>query len=100
MTETPAPAPADNLLGICHALGEDFGVNPLWLRVGFGVALLFNLEWTIGAYLALGLVVLLSRLLIRTPRPVAAQPTGLEPWAPRARTLATDIGYEPLRKAA
>ena len=58
-----APAHQDNLLGICAALGEDFGFNPLWLRIGFAVSLLFALEWVVAAYLGLGVVVLASRLL-------------------------------------
>lgn len=61
-TATPA-APRDNLFGVCAALGEDFGFNPLWLRLGFAVALLFSLEKVLIAYVALGVLVLVSRLL-------------------------------------
>ena len=41
MTTAPAAKPAaakDNLLGICNALGNDFGFNPLWLRLALGAA--------------------------------------------------------------
>lgn len=79
-TITPA-APRDNLFGVCAALGEDFGFNPLWLRLGFAVALLFSLEKVLIAYVALGLLVLVSRLLfpnrsraVATAHPVAAAP--------------------------
>jgi phage shock protein PspC (stress-responsive transcriptional regulator) len=61
-TATPAAA-RDNLFGVCAALGEDFGFNPLWLRLGFAVALLFSLEKVLLAYAALGVLVLVSRLL-------------------------------------
>ena len=55
MTATTHPAPKDHLFGVCAALGEDFGFNPLWLRIGFAVALLFDLEHVLMAYAALGL---------------------------------------------
>lgn len=60
---TTAPAPSDNLFGICAALGEDFGFNPMWLRMAFAVALLFDLEKVLVTYAALGVLVLVSRLL-------------------------------------
>ena len=25
----------DTILGVCEALGQDFGINPTWLRVAF-----------------------------------------------------------------
>jgi phage shock protein C len=56
------------LLGICEGLGEDFGFNPLYLRVTFAVGLLWNPLAMIGAYAALGAVVLVSRLLAPNPR--------------------------------
>ncbi len=65
---TTAPAPRDNLFGICAALGEDFGFNPMWLRLGFAVALLFSLEKVLLTYAALGVLVLASRLLFPNRR--------------------------------
>lgn len=61
----------DTLLGVCEALGEDFGFNPLWLRISLAVGLLWNPMAMIGAYLGLGVVVLATRLLIPTRRQVA-----------------------------
>lgn len=55
-------APKDNLLGICNALGEDFGFNPLWIRLALGCAFVLQPIGVVVAYLALGLVVLMSRL--------------------------------------
>ncbi len=55
-------APKDNLLGICNALGEDFGFNPLWLRLALGCAFVIQPVGVILGYIALGLVVLVSRL--------------------------------------
>jgi phage shock protein C len=74
---------SDTMLGICQGLGEDLGFNPNYLRVALGISLVWKPELTIGIYLALGLVVLASRLLfpkrIATPAidsraPAAAVP--------------------------
>lgn len=59
------------LLGVCEALGEDFGFNPMFLRVPFAALLLLSPTAVIGAYLALGVVVLLTRLISPNPRSVA-----------------------------
>lgn len=61
----------DTMLGVCQAIGEDVGFNPLFLRVGFGVMLFWNIEAAIAIYLALGLLVLAVRLLT----PVRGMPT-------------------------
>ncbi|MFK3890203.1 PspC domain-containing protein [Sphingomonas sp. NPDC079357] len=90
-TTTPA-APRDNLFGVCAALGEDFGFNPLWLRLGFALALLFSLEKVLLAYVALGVLVLVSRLLFpnRTRTTAIAAPT----------TIASEVEQEEYRQAA
>jgi phage shock protein PspC (stress-responsive transcriptional regulator) len=66
------PLRAHTILGVCEALGEDFGFNPMWLRVPFAASVLFSVEMAIGAYLALGLIVLASRLLFPKAKPDAA----------------------------
>ena len=76
----------DNLFGVCAAIGEDFGFNPLWLRLAFGVALLVDLEHVLMAYAALGALVLVSRLAFRHPEPAA-------PSAPLS--VATDANDTP-----
>ena len=76
----------DTLLGVCAALGEDFGFNPQYLRAAFAALLLVNPPAVIGSYLAAGAIVALSRLLAPNPRraAVAAQPeTPSEPDADR-----------------
>lgn len=54
----------DTMLGICQAVGEDVGVNPLWLRIGFGVLLFWNIGAAVAAYLTLGVLVLAVRLVM------------------------------------
>ena len=52
---------SDTFFGVCEALGEDFGFNPLLLRVAFGVLLLWNPTVVIGTYLTAAVLILLSR---------------------------------------
>jgi phage shock protein C len=62
----------DTLLGVCQGIGDDFGFNPLWLRIAFAAALIWNPVYDVSAYLALGAVVLVSRLIVRNPRSATA----------------------------
>ncbi len=66
MTATPTRANLmlrnDTILGVCEAIGQDFGINPNWLRVAFCVPIYWNPMLVVGAYLALGLVVAATRL--------------------------------------
>jgi len=78
-TQADAPARKDNLLGICHAIGEDFGFNPIFLRIPLAVGIVVNAQWTLIAYAAMGVAVLASRLLIRKPKaPKVAAPALIE----------------------
>jgi phage shock protein PspC (stress-responsive transcriptional regulator) len=71
-SQQPAlPFRDDNILGICQAVGDDFGFNPLWLRIAFAALLIWQPAMVVGAYLALGLVVAFSRLLVPNRRPAA-----------------------------
>jgi phage shock protein PspC (stress-responsive transcriptional regulator) len=59
----------DTMFGVCQALGEDFGFNPLFLRVAFGVPLLWSPTVVIAVYALVGLIVAVSRFLYPNPRP-------------------------------
>ena len=82
----------DTFFGICEAIGQDFGFNPLWLRLAFVPPVFFAPHYAAVAYIALGLVVLASRKLfpakaatfeaVATPSEVAAAPA---PSAPADR---------------
>lgn len=79
----------DTFLGVCQALGEDFGFNPVWLRIAFALPVIYAPLAVIAVYLALGIVVLLSRLLAPPPkRKLAAQP--VEVSAPVAAAHAAE----------
>ena len=67
------PLRSHTILGVCEAIAEDFGFNPILLRVPFAASVLWSPMWAIVAYLGLGLVVLASRLLFPKAKPVQAE---------------------------
>jgi phage shock protein PspC (stress-responsive transcriptional regulator) len=75
----------DTFFGICEAVGQDFGFNPLWLRLAFIAPLFFFPAQTFMAYFALGLVVLASRLIFPAKTAAPAQPAlnAIETEAPK-----------------
>ncbi len=62
------PLRSHTILGVCEALGEDFRFNPLFVRVPLAASVLYSPVWAVGIYLALGVVVLASRLLFPAPK--------------------------------
>ena len=74
--EVALPLRSHTILGVCEAIGEDFGFNPVILRVPLAASVLWSPTWAIGAYFALGGIVLLSRLLfpkVRVSAPASDQ---------------------------
>lgn len=61
--QAPLPLRNHTILGVCEAIGEDFGFNPVLLRVPFAALVLWSPTIAIASYFAAGGVVLLSRLL-------------------------------------
>jgi phage shock protein C len=57
----------DTMLGICQAIGEDFGFNPLWLRIGFAAILFWSPIGAFGGYALLGAIVAFSRWAAPVP---------------------------------
>ena len=78
----PVTLRAHTILGVCEAIAEDFGISPYWLRIPLAASVLLSPLMAIGTYLALGGVVLLSRLLF--PRPKAHVEASIEPRAAAA----------------
>ena len=62
---TPLPLRNDTILGVCEAIGQDFGFNANWLRLAFIAPIFFAPVATGAAYLGLGVVVAATRLLVR-----------------------------------
>ena len=57
----------DTLLGVCFALGQDFGFNPLYLRILFAMVLFWSPAAAFGGYAVLGAIVAVSRRLAPDP---------------------------------
>lgn len=55
--QTPLPLRHDTILGVCEAIGQDFGFNPIWLRLAFIAPVFIAPMAAIAAYLALGALV-------------------------------------------
>jgi len=72
-TEVALPLRSHTILGVCEAIGEDFGFNPIFLRVPFAAIVLWSPTIAIGAYFALGAVVLASRLLFPKAKAIDAE---------------------------
>jgi len=63
------PLRQHTIFGVCEGIGEDFGFNPIFLRVPLAAVVLWSPLIAIGTYFALGALVLASRLLF--PRPAS-----------------------------
>ena len=72
-TQAALPLRSHTILGVCEAIGEDFGFNPIFLRVPFAAIVLWSPTIAIGAYFALGAVVLASRLLFPKAKAIEAE---------------------------
>ena len=68
------PLRAHTILGVCEGLGEDFGFNPIFLRVPLAAAVIWNPLAAFGAYFGLGAVVLASRLLFPRAKRTVSPP--------------------------
>jgi phage shock protein PspC (stress-responsive transcriptional regulator) len=96
-TPRPTAAHQDNLIGICHAIGSDFGFNPLYLRIALAVTLLFSPEAMLIAYASAGLLVLASRLLVRPGKQPAK---AAKAWVPQMAASPSNAPEQVLAIAA
>ena len=80
VTQVALPLRSHTILGVCEGIGEDFGFNPIFLRIPLAASVIWNPAVAIGAYLALGAVVLASRLLFpkRKQNDIAAVETAAD----------------------
>jgi phage shock protein C len=58
----------DTFFGVCEAIGQDLGFNPIWLRLALAATLFFNPLAAIAAYAAAGLLMALLRWAVPNPR--------------------------------
>lgn len=63
----------DTFFGVCEAIGEDLGFNANYLRVAFALPLLYAPLATIAVYLALAVIIGLTRLIVPNPRRAAPE---------------------------
>ena len=61
--QTPRPLRNDTILGVCEAIGQDFGFNPLWLRLAFVATIFFAPIAGLTTYIGLGVIVAATRFL-------------------------------------
>jgi phage shock protein PspC (stress-responsive transcriptional regulator) len=85
---TPLPLRAHTILGVCEAIGEDFGFNPTFLRIPLAACVIWSPAVAFGTYFALGAVVLLSRMLFPQPNDEVAIATATPTAANEQRELA------------
>ena len=71
------PMRSHTILGVCEAIGEDFGFNPVFLRIPFAASVIYSPMLSIAVYLALGAVVFASRMLF--PKRAEVSETAVEP---------------------
>jgi phage shock protein C len=67
------PMRTHTIFGVCEGLGEDFGFNPILLRVPLAASVLWSPTMAVAVYLALGAVVLVSRLIFPRSKPTEVQ---------------------------
>jgi phage shock protein C len=78
----------DTLLGACQAIGEDFGFNPLFLRIAFATLLFWSPVGAFAGYAGLGALVAFSRWMVPDPVPAEALEASAEDKEPAELPLA------------
>ena len=69
-TSQPSVLARDHtLLGVCEALGEDLGFNPVFLRIALAIGLFFSPAGALAVYAGLGILVAFTRFVAPNPRP-------------------------------
>ena len=77
------------VLGVCEGLGEDFGFNPVYLRVAIAGGLYFAPLAVIGTYLFLGAALAFARWAY--PVPTAASVAAPQQAAPSANSDSEEL---------
>lgn len=64
----------DTLFGACQGVADDFGFDPLWVRLPFALLLFWSPAAAFAGYATLCVLVMTSRLIVREPRIFEAGP--------------------------
>jgi phage shock protein C len=63
----------DTLLGACYAIGQDFGFNPLYLRILFALGILWSPAIAFAAYAGLTALTTFARWMAPDPIPAETE---------------------------
>jgi phage shock protein PspC (stress-responsive transcriptional regulator) len=77
-TQVALPLRSHTIFGVCEAIGEDFGFNPVFLRIPFAASVIYSPTMAIAVYFALGAFVLASRLLFPKIKAESNDAAGVE----------------------
>ncbi len=72
------------MFGVCEALGQDLGISANWFRIAFAAGVIFNLEYAVLAYVGIGALVLVSRLVYPGRAVAEATPNMIQDETPAA----------------
>ena len=73
VNQVALPLRSHTILGVCEAIGEDFGFNPIFLRIPLAASVIWHPMIAVAIYLGLGAVVFASRLLFPKTKTVPAE---------------------------
>ena len=75
----------DTILGACEGIGEDFGINAHFIRVGLAVMMFWSPAAALASYAALALAVFIARWLYPVATPAAARAASAQSAALRSQ---------------
>lgn len=94
----------DTFFGVCEGLGEDLRIPSNLFRVAFALGFFFSATGAVAIYLALGALVLVSRLVFSPGRALKASGEGkaatLAAVPASTKQVARDVEEEPQLAAA
>lgn len=86
VNQVALPLRSHTILGVCEAIGEDFGFNPIFLRIPLAASVIWHPMIAVAIYFGLGALVLASRLLFPKTKTVDV-PATAEPAANQQQEL-------------
>lgn len=87
----------DTLFGACQGVGDDLGINPLWLRLPLAATILYSPTLAFGLYALLCVGVFATRMIWPVKTATVQPPAAVADAAP---TVAADNEQRELAQAA